>query len=240
MCGKIIKFYECAGFKSIVKLLYCLVPSSNGNIQFIATEYCRSDGGTGSLTESSLKRILNTGLSEGERMFGVKHNTQDTYLTFDFGKTVYKQLNKDTHAEDRMLSDQRSKELIYENGIWLNNSPCPRCAKTIMRAYSDSEQKPTIYVQSVYIQQGLDSTLDSLMCLGRMLKEGFNIVPWDWRKFKNNLGVNPSSSCVQYIDEAVNNQGFKSKRRVVQKALRYLEAIKGCVKEEWCQDSQDE
>ena len=70
--------------------------------------------------------------------------------------------------------------------------------------------------------------------------EGFNIVPWDWTKFKNNLGENPRGSCVQYIDEAVNNQGFKSKRRVVQKALGYLEAIKGCVKEEWCQDNQDE
>ena len=169
-----------------------------------------------------------------------KHSTQDTYLTIDYGKKVYKQLNKDTHAEDRVLDDDRNNALINANGIWLNNSLCPRCAKMIMRAYTGSEHKPTIHIQSVYIQQGLDSTLNSLMCLARMLREGFNIVPWDWEMFKNNLGINPRESCVRYIDEAINNENFKTKRKIVEKALGFLEAVKNCVKEEWCQDNNND
>lgn len=167
-------------------------------------------------------------------MFGETHSTQDTYLTIDFGKNVYKQLDKDTHAEDRVLNNQRNNALINANGIWLNNSPCPRCAKMIMRTYSGSERKPTIYIQSVYVQQGLDSTLNSLTCLARMLREGFNIVPWDWKEFKKNLGKDPSASCVRYIDEAIKNERFKSKREQVEKTLSFLEAITDCVQQDWC------
>ena len=72
-------------------------------------------------------------------MLGEKHSTQDTYFTIDFGKKVYKQLNKDMHAEARVLDDESNNDLINANGIWLNNSPCPRCAKMIMRAYTGSE-----------------------------------------------------------------------------------------------------
>jgi hypothetical protein len=102
----------------------------------IATKYCRSDGGTGSLTESSLKNILETGLGKDDRFFNKKHGTQDTFLTVDFGRKVFRQENADKHAEDLSLDKKKNyADLIDRNGIWLNNSPCPRCAKLIMRTY---------------------------------------------------------------------------------------------------------
>ena len=63
-------------------------------------------------------------------------------------KTIYTQKNSVTHAEDRLF-DSETIEAIAENGIWLNNSPCPRCARKIMNQYHDypnTEDKPTIYI----------------------------------------------------------------------------------------------
>ena len=129
--------------------------------------------------------------------------------------------------------------LIDENGIWLNNSPCSRCAKLIMRTYSDVEPKPTSYIQNIYVKQGLSSILDSLMCLAKMLSEGFNIAPWDWEEFKINLGKNTRESCVRLIDEATSNEKFKLKQKVVEKALGFLGAVKNCVPADWCLDNSN-
>ena len=87
-------------------------------------------------------------------MFSQTFGTQSTYFIADFGKT---QKNSVTHAEDRLF-DSETIEAIAENGIWLNNSPCPRCARKIMNQYHDylnTEDKPTIYIQSVYVENGM-------------------------------------------------------------------------------------
>ena len=160
------------------------------------------------------KRDLNTGRGENDTVFK-GHSTQDTFLTFDSGKTLLKQADANEHAEDVVLRGyDECATLIDENGIWLNNSPCSRCAKLIMRTYSDVEPmaKPTIYIQNVYVKQGLNSTLDSLMCLAKMLSEGFNIVPWDWKEFKiklTNRENTRKNNCVHLIDEATRNEKFK-------------------------------
>lgn len=123
---------------------------------------------------------------------------------------LIKQVNANEHAEDVVLNDyEKYSALINKNGIWLNNSPCPRCAKLIMRTYSGVEPKPKIYIQNVYVKQGLNSTLDSLMCLAKMLSEGFNILSWNWMKFKSKLGENPRKNCVRFIDKATRNESFK-------------------------------
>jgi hypothetical protein len=73
-----------------------------------------------------------------------------------------------------------------------------------------------------------------------MLSEGFKIVPWDWQIFKNNLGENPRESCVRIINEATENEKFKLKRKVVEKAIGFLEAVKNRVPAEWCQDNSNQ
>ena len=183
-----------------------------------------------------LKSILNTGLSaKNGAMFGQTFGTQSTYLTTDFGKKVYKQKNSVTHAEDRLF-DSETIKAIAKNGIWLNNSPCPRCARKIMNQYHDypnPEDKPTIYIQSVYVGNGgLDSTLNSLMCLAKMLNEGFDIQPWDWNAFKDELG---NQKCIDAIDTALVNQAFLDKRNKTEKAINYLKDVQDCVQDDWCQ-----
>ena len=158
--------------------------------------------------------------------------TQDTYLTVNFGQKVYTQEGADNHAEDRLFSDKTvNPNLIIDNGIWLDNSPCPRCAKRIMNHYVDSDDKPVIYIQNVYVQQGLSSTLDSLMCLAKMINQGFKILPWDWDLFGEFLDVN---SCKKLIQTALHNSAFKEKRNVVTKALDFLRAVQNTDMTNWC------
>lgn len=192
---------------------------------------CLSNGRSGSLTQSALQRILNTGLDSRHRMFEQGGATQDTYLTVNFGHKVYIQENANNHAEDRLFSDESvAQNTITTNGIWLNNSPCPRCAQTIMNRYSNGN-KPTIFIQNVYVGQGLDSTLDSLMCLAKMIKKGFNIVPWDWNSFKGHLD---NEQCKRDIESALNNDAFQRKRALVVKALSFLRAVQNTNMANWC------
>ena len=158
----------------------------------------------GQLTRGILRSIINTEASR--QILSQRRYDSKTYLTPDFGKTVYSSCKK-KHAEDNLI-----KSNTWPSEFWINNSPCmTKCAKNLMEKYKEhNKDRPTIYIAHLYVGENTASArVKAINCLAAMVKDGFTILPWDWAAFQDEL--KGAQGCRNDITTALADDRFKDK-----------------------------
>lgn len=157
------------------------------------------DPGTGSLTLSCLKTMINTVY----RVFG-NYTSPTTILTAPDSSLIMYKSGNGSHAEEKFI-DKNKHNLSGFPTLWINNSPCTSCAQKLMTAYQNESTKPTFYAGHFYTG---GNTEGSLQCLAKMVSTGFTLKAFDWTTYKGLVNV---ADCVNAITFAQSNASFVDK-----------------------------
>ena len=140
-----------------------------------------------------------------------------TILVDDHGLDTYFS-QSGTHAEDNFIQANTNR-LSRIKKLWINNTPCPACAKLLIKAYANTASKPTIYAAHFY---GGSSANHSLQCLAKMIKEGFRIMPICWKVFKRRM---TDQGCKNDIDKALRDNKFVKKMKTLKETIAKAKSI---------------
>ena len=99
-----------------------------------------------------------------------------THLLTDKGDMYRNSYEKDQHAEVVLhVASERSKHAALDiKKIWVKNSPCSPCSKVLLDLFSNTIDKPVIYVGSIYNPED-EKDRRGLLSL---LEAGFDIKVW--------------------------------------------------------------
>ena len=102
-------------------------------------------------------------------------------VTPDHGSTMYIDELDPLAAYQVMLG-----AMGETTNIWTNYSPCPTCVLALLNHYDKPDDaKPTIHVARIYREShSMTHIVQSLQCLGKLIYEGFTVVPWNFDDFK--------------------------------------------------------
>ena len=104
------------------------------------------------------------------------------------------------HAEDQMKAS-----CGFPNDFYLTSAPCPDCAIMLKENYNN-QAKPTINIARPYIGKGKSGNGNkdvNMQCLAMLVQEGFNLVPWNWNRFKAYL---TNSQCQNALNQMLTPQ----------------------------------
>ena len=118
------------------------------------------------------------------------------------------------HAEGRFIKENFDLNDVGKE-LWINNSPCPRCALNLIHAYQGYD-KPVIAIAHFYVG-GYGEEL-ALHCLARMVANGFSLIPFNWIKYRNQLNY----ECRKDINRALINKIFLKKMINIENKLKLV------------------
>ncbi len=95
-----------------------------------------------------------------------------TYLVIDKCRLTTYLSGGGQHAEAKFLGANRANLHSFPD-LWMNNSPCPACAKKLIAAYR------TIHSAHFY-RGGIDKEI-VLQCLAKMVASKINLEAFDWK-----------------------------------------------------------
>ena len=98
-----------------------------------------------------------------------------THLLTDKGDMYRNSYEKDQHAEVVLASGRSKHAALDIKEIWVKNSPCSPCSKVLLDLFSNTIDKPVIYVGSIY---NPDDEKDRRGLLS-LLEAGFDIKVWE-------------------------------------------------------------
>lgn len=175
-----------------------------------------------SLKRTTLEMILNTLHPTTTRL-----RPHATILTPDHGVNMF--IN-DLAIDDGPLNAYRSMldtttETI--SNIWANYSPCPSCTRKLLKYYKDGGDKPTIHVARIYTKSDdLSHVLESLQCLAKLKRNGFNIVAWNFNDFKAPGGAAKFTEvCNSAIATAYTNANFTSEFMDLESHVTFIQEL---------------
>ena len=160
------------------------------------TVYCK--GGKGTLTQNQLRTIIDT----VAKIFGKGYGT--TILTADCMLSTYIS-GKDGHSEEQFLAEN-SDDLDSFPDLWINNSPCPSCAKKLIDAYKNVSPKATIHAAHFYSGGNSNKAIETaLQCLAKMVKSGVNLESFNWEAYQK---IVSHKDCKEDIKTALKTPKF--------------------------------
>ena len=177
------------------------------------------DGGTSeSLQREQLQAILDT-------VYPITGNPTPfaTIITPDHGANMYTSDIEPLTAYQLMLSS-----IGDTSNLWAAYSPCPNCVTALLRHYNKPEdEKPTIHVAGIYTESNsLTHTIKSLQCLGKLVHEGFSVLPWNFNEFKAPEGVSAFLDvCVSDIDTYYANANFTSAYMELESQVTFVQQL---------------
>ena len=182
-----------------------------------------NEGTDHSLKMSTLKMVLNTIYPTTDTLI-----PRATILTPDHGRNMYiNDVNTPQNAYYSMLDSPSANT----DHIWASYSPCPHCARSLLTRYKSDEEgatKPTLHVARVYSNSSdLSDIIQSLQCLAKLQREGFNIVSWNFNEFKAAEGTSLSTDCLQAITTAYGVANFTSAYMELELYVRFIQQLGG-------------
>lgn len=204
-------------FTNILCVLAGLYSDFNSLVDLQAmTVRCKKNGEMSTLTQAALRNMIDT----------VDHCVFDsgygkTFLTVDMHTLKTYTSGGGHHAEFNFLRDNLNTLANFPI-LWINNSPCPVCANSLIAAYADVPNKPTIYAAHFYrgLRGGV-SQEQALQCLAKMVVDGFKLKPFAWNTFKRFALNEPL--CIADVDTALDNDKFNQKMLVMANIILRVE-----------------
>ena len=140
-----------------------------------------------------------------------------TVITPDHGLNTY------VHDVDPMKAYQLlTARTDVADDIWTNYSPCQFCAKALIRHFEKLNDKPTVHVGRIYVENNsLEDTIDTLHCLGKMQHLGFKIVAWDFNAFKSTL----TEPCQTLITEHTKETHFMNEYSKLERQVKFIHKL---------------
>ena len=184
---------------------------------YAGDDSCVSEGeDSESLTKLQLKKILDT--TAGQKV-------HSTIIVIDDGKKVY------THDSNPLdaYNDMRRTYGSQPSDIWVNYSPCPPCARALLKEYK-SPTKPNIHIAKVN-----DNTVESLKWLAKLEHCGFNLLLWDFVTFTETFKL--ESICEDEIKKQFNDAEFMSEYMKTKNLLEFVRQISKHPDANWCCDN---
>ena len=166
------------------------------------TVRCITGQGTGSLTESKLKTMIDSVY----RIFSTSYS-RCTVLTAPNSTLIMYTNGGGSHAEVNFINKNQGNLGSFPM-LWINNSPCPNCSKELVTAYQNIANKPVIYAAHFYGGTSNASKETARMCLANMVAKGFTLKAFDWSSYS---GLLTENDCKNDIIQAMNNANFTRK-----------------------------
>ena len=207
--------------------LYCYLLSQN-YLNVFTGQYNESatmqvgvrctNGEERTLTENALKVMINT-VSMVFDDVGYSTTTTLTAVTLRSGQLRTYTNRGGCHAEDKLIAENPNLNYV-EKVLWINNTPCPRCALNLIRAYQGIKTKPIIAAAHFYKGGYREDFI--LRCLARMVKNGFKLMPFKWRFYQKRFISN--DVCIDDINKALENDEFKDNMKNMENRIEQVYA----------------
>ena len=196
---------------------YNLSLTQNHDCAFSSCADCVPNGGIYSLRKAQLEMMLDS-------LYPSTGNSLPftTILTPNQGTDMYVDETNDIRAYQIMLITHASSRVDH---IWANYAPCPTCVRVLISHFDKETEKPVVHVARI-----TDFTnrvnVDTLKCLARLKREGFDIQAFNFNEFKSRSPPF-NESCNSLITTYYQSSTFNLATETLQSHVTFIEQIGG-------------
>ena len=175
------------------------------------TVYCTGPA-LRTLTRSYLQNMINT----VHEVFRDVRASTTVLTTTKVGKQRTYISGKKGHSEDKFI--KANPNLAGSHVLWINNSPCPECARKLIEWKDMHINEPSIVIEAAHFYKGDKYPKETVLsCLARMVSKGFTLRAFNWKRYRDLL---TNEKCKADINRALRNDKFKEKMKKMEKTIQ--------------------